>query len=554
MITLKLYHFFFKIAICKLLLIFLIVPARALTEEPVYEKQIEFEKQSILFKSSDPDVLSHATNENILTVYEDLVFILKLFEEAQSTSVFLKEAVFEFRFQGKTVFENQKISGFTVDALRKGEDKDRFIKRSFTVYDVNYGENGSVVSVSFAEDGDVAQEKSELTHLIVTDRDKYNLPAKMIIVLSVPEKIPEYRKILFRFLNGKIIEFGPRNRFKFPRSIICKEFILDKKGRRVWTQTVERSNRRFNEKGLPVSETTRQTRYSYSEKINKHSRLFDVEFYPAGEIKQYDLIYPEKEQIDKDYKKDNINLFFVWRNGYLLHRLIRKYRFSDGLKSFSSGDSLDFSFDKPTRAVKVVNEVFDIVRGTDGVIAKDRIPQKINYTWNLDFDSRDRVVSRRVLQIKRLSSAPSESVFEGLVFDYLKEVRFIDSAKGPLDGVVIDYYDYLIDGTIDVSRRISIDVVKKNIRGEPVKILLTILSSRDPSGSSEMVLEQDCRYVIDKAVSGDLFYEDSDNKYAAVLESVSSDGSLFKGTLYKKRIEDESISYVPLKKFETSLK
>jgi hypothetical protein len=538
----RLYHFYSLKTNTKAIflgLILLFSSEFVLFSEEFIEVPKEINGKNIVFKAKEKAVLDNIVKPEALDKFQEIFDSLNAFEKKFHQIKILNKCEFEIVFQDITKTDCFS-SEFIVNALYSGNDSLKPVNKNFSIIKTYFNNEGDLVYMRFRQNGD-DEAVATVVDLYNIQRDKQGDIRKRMFLKFKEDLKVEGHPGFFKFIDGIWIEYGPYLKFNEPVSITCKTFILDEKGWKIWTHVTKRSNRGFNEKGQLVRETTQETSYNYSRPVSSRPYdVYDLSFYPGGEINSYNLVFRDALKEPSNTEPKHLEFNFKWSSeGVLLEKMMRKYRIVDNTKEYIRGESREYTLDGPAKAVKLKETTFNIRSRTDGFLKKDRILKKTILTWNLSFDEKNKVLSRKVLEFKNIPSNKKDRTETINVFQSLKEVRFVDDAGGRLKGVLVDYYDFTEDGKCSIVRSVGIDVIAHNRSGDPAKIVLAVISPHDISENSEMILTQDCNYVIGEAVLGDMFLERQEKTFSVYLERIPEPKESLKGTVVYIKREDE---------------
>jgi hypothetical protein len=313
---------------------------------------------------------------------------------------------------------------------------------------------------------------------------------------SIPCKEPF---ILFR--EGKEIQYKGFTASGLPTAYRSKTFVLNKNGLKQCIRLKECSNRMFNPNGLLSGETTQETRYTY--KQGEPCLIYNVRLDKRGKIVSYDFLFPRIEK--SPLSQASCYHCLVQESSPIKEKkIIRQYLFSQGKRQFQSGSSREAEFDMQGRLVCFHEAEFKIKPGSDGLKEDERFEGKDHYVWNTSFSPGNRVLTRRIIKTIAYSFELNGKKENCNLLASLREVHFLEEEEN-LKKVTVCFYDLGKDLVWIPLRQVTIDILEMMKNDIPSKINLSILSPNNPLDHCEQSILQDCDYILEEAVFGDLF-------------------------------------------------
>jgi hypothetical protein len=470
--------------------------------------------------ASDPGRLEICLRPENIERIERVLRNLALFEQETENSYFVNTARIELEWLSSQGPES-KPSALAVTALSRDDESE--IRKRFRLEQIRFSENDAVVSFTVTPEREKPEDRPTYRVTNIRRDSRGNILKRILVKISSG---PAFRlpADFEKFLEGVLLEYRDFNEFGKPMSYQAKTFVLDQTGRKRWVQVKESLNRRFNESGRLLQETVRETRYSYGEPMDSDFAVYNVRIDPAtGDLGRFDLIFsPPPGETPLPRKESFEILFEPLSNSTGIKKIVRKYDLEQGAKRYLSGQSIEL-YQKGSRISFFRETSFQIKPGTPGLLDEDRIYESALYLYNLEFNEENKVLHKRIVE---LAFVPRENGETSLpVFHTFRDVRYTYQNGDPkrLD---VDFLDFNENRRLGIARQLSIEVLETMKTGDPVKIRLVIKVPADPAMDTEQVIIQDCRYILNEAVTGDLFYAPTERSFHVRIKNLSPEGEI----------------------------
>lgn len=372
--------------------------------------------------------------------------------------------------------------------------------------------------------------------------DMGNFLDRMIIKTTLDPSMRSDRPY-YKFQEGKWMEYRNYGSNALPDSVTIKTFLLNKDGSKIWMDSKKSFNRRFNDQGQITQETSQITTYSYSgANAGETYAIYNVSLHPGGEIAGYEIVFAEKDDTSSLNQPDHLEIN-IERNdqGVQIRKTVRKYQIQQEHCVYSEGKIEALLLENGNRVKESKEILFDIKPGTNGSAPEDQILKESLQSWNLEFDATGQVQKKRILTTQYAYPEIEGKKQMVNLFVSLKNI-FVTRVDGKLKTIEVNYHDFDANRILTYLRQIKIEVLEHAFTGDPIKLKLQISSPMDPSSNDEEVIIQDCNYIINEAILGELFYQKVNRPFDVGLEEMSEQGEILKVSFYDfTKNEDQKI-------------
>ena len=433
--------------------------------------------------------------------------------------------IFENRLQSETLHEAVLIS------YHRSDDGQMTQSLALRIKEISV-KDGQLTYLSFDTLEPDARLKNTYHIYNFSFDEQGNFLDRMIVKTTLDPSLQADRSY-YKFQEGKWMEYRNYGQNGLPDSITLKTFLLNKDGSKIWMDSKKSFNRRFNEQGQITQETSQITTYSYSGlNLAETFAIYNVLLHPTGEISSYEIVFSQKDDTSSFSEADHLEINFERNDlGVQTKKMIRKYKIQQGQCVYSEGKTEELILENANRVKESREIVFDIRPGTKGLMPEDQILKQSLHSWNLELDASGQVQRKRILTTQY--EYPEIEGRKQMVnlFVSLKNI-LVTRLEGKLKTIEVNYHDFDSNRILTYLRQIKIEVLEHAFTGDPIKLKLNISSPIDPGSNDEEVIIQDCNYIINEAILGELFYQKTDRPFDVGLEEVSDQGEILKVSFY----------------------
>ncbi|MDP3981802.1 MAG: hypothetical protein Q8Q33_10365 [Chlamydiota bacterium] len=467
------------------------------------------EDQCIQFDWEGRQITYRYESKLLYSVEEDGVIIPKLEKIIRNIMFFEQEVHDTHLLEGADINIEGKIYGqfsaLKVHAVRKYENGAAGAERKYIINEVVFDAD----HVRFLR---LLEDRGEKTPTVFydiynIDFDKNAYVLKKIILKSFLDVSEGTGLLCEKFIEGIKVQYQDFGGNGLALSFTYQYFLLTKNAGEMILKEKKSFNRHFNQEGYIVSQTTQETSYTYSQQMGMNDAVFNVRYHPSGQIKSYNIA-SNMDQKNSSSGIHNVICFNIERDdaGLELHETIRTCTTTGAAVQYLSGKQRDYAYDSEKHPRFVAEKVFDIKVGTDGLNPSDRTVKQELYMWNMAYDKSGQIIRRRILktlfkEVELLGRRVRLRLYNNLRDIYI----FRDEDNGNMKGVRVDYLICNGENLCVKDRSVEAQVIEFSFRHDPLKIKLIVRDLNETSASIETEIVQDCEYILNEAISGELF-------------------------------------------------
>jgi len=481
-----------------------------------------------VFKFDSPENASLFSSD-CLKLAEEVIRNVIAFQREILGITFLPGFEFGFIFENK--LQSETLHEAVLISYHRSDDGQLTQSLALRIKDMSF-KDGQLIYLSF----DTLEPDASLKntyHVYNFSFDAFgNFMDRMIVKTTLDPSLKADRSY-YKFQEGKWMEYRNYGENGLPDSITIKTFLLNKDGSKIWMDSKKSFNRRFNAQGQITQETSQITTYSYSGlNLAESFAIYNVLLNATGELSSYEIVFSQKMDTLSLSQADYLEITFE-RNelGIQTKKMIRKYKIQDGKCVYSEGKTEELVLEAANRVKESREIVFDIKPGTLGLTAEDQILKQSLQSWNLEFDASGQVQRKRILTTQYEYPEMNGKKQMVNLFVSLKNI-LVTRAQGKLKTIEVNYHDFDASRVLTYLRQIKIEVLEHAFTGDPIKLKLNISSPVDPGFNDEEIIIQDCNYIINEAILGELFYQKAERSFDVGLEEVSPQGDILKVSFY----------------------
>lgn len=423
---------------------------------------------------------------------------------------------FEFIFSPRDLvpsFERTLVRIATVKKDEFSRKKVRIMRLSLNRFRVRYIR----FHTSPNENGQVCY---DLYHL---EADSKGRTLRTVIIKSFLDRRMPCKEPFYCFSEGREIQYKGFTMNGEPTAYRKKQFTVNRNGYKQWTRIKECRNRMFHPNGLLSGETIHDSQYTYREEVG--CLIYNLMLDKLGRIHSYEYAFltTKKRPAPQSWF---YHALIQETSPFRDKRIVRQYLFSKGKRCFQSGNCREASFDEMLRLRYFKDSEFLILPGKDGLSEADRKEVNDCFIFNTAFNENGRVLTRRVLNtILTVSGQNGSETLLNILSSY-REIRFFEE-KGTLKKVMVSFYDAGRERILTCVRQVIIKIMQTMKNDGPSRIRFFILSPDNAEEPYEQEIVQDCGYIIDEAVFGDLFIPRKKNRdYDIHVQTVTPEGEI----------------------------
>ncbi|EKD28368.1 MAG: hypothetical protein ACD_79C00328G0005 [uncultured bacterium] len=469
-------------------------------------------KYDISFEVNNPSQNSFIDSKIKLAI--DLIDNLVLFEQENGSRIPLQN----FKFIFNIAFTNNKTP-FTIQIF--AVEKESLLIKTNRILEYSTI-NEKIKTIKFISI-DKNETQGDSFSIINIKSDPNNNILERLLLRNSSLSITFMPEGFEKFVEGKFIEYKSYTSNNAPLQLITKTFTLAPNGEKRWIKIKETFNREYNEKGLLAKESETETTYSYTDS-GPSSAIYNVIFSETGNIKNYDIVFSSDPENPQSLNLNNLNIISLKEDNIgPIEQLIREYQIKDKKQIFLKGEVLRKEKDSNGLVLFLKTSEFSIKPDTDGLKDEDKIFNKNIYIYNLEYNSSNQIVHKKII---KTSFVPAVTDKQKEIFDSLRNIYFTYDSQNTLNNIKVDFLEYTKAGKLEPAKTVSINVLENLPTGEPGKIELSVSSPTNPELNTKETMSQDCSYIIQEAINGEMFFEKSNMNFIPSIESISNKGDI----------------------------
>jgi len=461
------------------------------------------------------ELINYITTKDHIKITENILKNLDLFN--QETNRFNS-------FKISKIYLTPKTTDFN-NLLIKAEIKEKKFKfqKKYLITSIKTNKEGKILSFSFIEENIADKKKQNFTIFNQSYDSKGNLIKRLIIKSKQTNKqnLPDgYQE----FINGTTIEYGNYNKAYFPATVKIKHFILNSFGDIKFIKIEESTNRKYNNRGFIIQETSKKTTFPFS-KATPFS-IYNLSFDSNFNIKSFEVIFPGDKN-NTFYKiPQNYNVTFnKYKRDKFIEKTIRKFSIDNKIKTFINGRTVKRKISKD-KAIKTTESFFEVKKGTKGLKRDNRIYKESREVYNLNFDKQGNILNRTIINTTFLSeknnlnnknNKQSLKSLKKIQYKYIG--RKISNAK-------INFFIYNKDKKLTKTRILNINITSFDKTGAPLKVIIKSTTPDNPSSDFEKTFSKNTTYIIQDAIFGFRYFIIPKMKFIPMIKKISDRGEI----------------------------